>query len=298
MPLTAAPAPHLAALPPVTVLLDPHDDRAVMAAALAAHDPAHGHLVLHPTPVAASPAALAADLLRSLGKDPLSTLQPTTPNPSIDWWATQRLHVWRAATAWILTTPIHRLTVTRAHLLNARAWEDLLTLRAATGLELTVLCHGHGASTPEALADIAYHTRPAPQEPRTPPTPQPRHPSSAAGRVHRLAHPVQAAALAITFTARTSLPHPCDPSKVTVTAVNPSTGTLHLRHGKAEKHTVPLPPWTVPLLAAARAFRNLDPHLPNRDELWSGNPYREDDLAMLARRCDLPLPTRTARRTP
>lgn len=47
---------------------DPDDDRAFMAAALAAHAPAAGRVTVHPTPVASAPASLAHDLLRSMGK--------------------------------------------------------------------------------------------------------------------------------------------------------------------------------------------------------------------------------------
>ena len=56
-------------LPPVTVVHDPDDDYAFMAAALAAHAPALGRITVHPTPVASAPASLAHDLLRSLGKE-------------------------------------------------------------------------------------------------------------------------------------------------------------------------------------------------------------------------------------
>ncbi|MFC7472683.1 hypothetical protein ACFQVA_42505 [Actinomadura keratinilytica] len=55
-------------LPPLTVVHDPHDDHAFMAAALAAHTPQAGHITVHPTPVASAPASLAHDLLRSMGK--------------------------------------------------------------------------------------------------------------------------------------------------------------------------------------------------------------------------------------
>ena len=55
-PLAAATARPL---PPVTVLLDPHDDANVTAALLAAHDPAAGRVTVHPTPATSSPSALA-----------------------------------------------------------------------------------------------------------------------------------------------------------------------------------------------------------------------------------------------
>ena len=52
-PLAAATA---GPLPPVTVLLDPHDDADVTAALLAAHDPAAGRVTVHPTRPPPAPA--------------------------------------------------------------------------------------------------------------------------------------------------------------------------------------------------------------------------------------------------
>ena len=290
--MTTPPAqpPGPAGAPPVTVLLDPDDDAAVMATGLAAHDPAAGHLVLHPTPVASRPASLATDLLRSLGKEPPSTVHSTPIGPRLDWWATYGQHAWHAATAWIRTTPVHQLTVTRAHLLSTGAWQSLLALRAATGLHLTVICHQHPYVAPPALTGIPHRIlRAAPSTTRPKPTPRQQYPAGETARIHRLAHPEQAAALALALAAGTA--RTCSRTP-TATDIDPAAGTLQLR-GRA-RPTVPLPAWTQPFLHAERAFASLHTGQPPHDGhtvYRLAFAYTEDELALLARRCDLTLPT-------
>ena len=52
----------------VRVLLDPGDDMHVSVGLLESHDPARGRVIVHPTPGASSPQALAHDLLGALSR--------------------------------------------------------------------------------------------------------------------------------------------------------------------------------------------------------------------------------------
>lgn len=131
-------------LPPLTVVHDPHDDYAFMAAALAAHAPAMGRVTVHPTPVASAPAALAHDLLRGLDKHlPLAGSEDGT------YWTTNTETAWRVAAAWIFALRIGHVIVTRTHRVSSRHFEYLFALRELTGIRLTLLCHG---PLPPALA--------------------------------------------------------------------------------------------------------------------------------------------------
>ncbi|MBK3582187.1 hypothetical protein JHN49_00070 [Streptomyces sp. MBT57] len=130
-------------LPPLTVVHDPHDDHAFMAAALAAHTPALGRITVHPTPVASAPAALAHDLLRSMGKHlPLAETGA--------FWSGNTETTWRAVAAWISALRIGHVVVTRTHRISPRHFEYILALRELTGIRLTLLCHG---PLPTALTD-------------------------------------------------------------------------------------------------------------------------------------------------
>ncbi|GAA3352224.1 hypothetical protein GCM10017744_000250 [Streptomyces antimycoticus] len=64
MPLAAPP-------PPVTVVIDRHDDAIHTHTALAAHHPPSGRITLHPGPGTTSETGLAHDPLAALGKPPL-----------------------------------------------------------------------------------------------------------------------------------------------------------------------------------------------------------------------------------
>jgi hypothetical protein len=114
----------------VTVLLDPGDDAALTRAALAAHDPAAGHITVHPTPGTISDRYFAHDLLAALGKP-----------AHLPGYPPSRAPVWEAVTAWMAAMAVPRLTVLRAHLLTRARLQRLLDLRAATGLHLVLICH-------------------------------------------------------------------------------------------------------------------------------------------------------------
>lgn len=131
-------------LPPLTEVHDLGDDYAFMAAALAAHAPAHGRITVHPTPVAGAPASLAHDLLRSMGKH-----LPAGGSPEAVGWAAQAEIAWRAVAAWMSVLRIGHVVVTRVHRISSRHFEHLFALRELTGMRLTLLCHG---PIPAALA--------------------------------------------------------------------------------------------------------------------------------------------------
>ncbi|MFE2972774.1 hypothetical protein ACFXKC_56510 [Streptomyces sp. NPDC059340] len=115
--MSRAPRPA-AGLPPVTLVMDPHDDAAHTHTALAAHHPPSGRITLHPGPGTTSDTALAHDLLAALGSPPLLPGRfPAGRQPARE-----------AATAWATALPVNRLTVLRAHRLTPRRTERLLQL--------------------------------------------------------------------------------------------------------------------------------------------------------------------------
>ena len=136
-------------LPPVTVLLDPHDDAAVTAALLAAHDPAAGRVTVHPTPATSSPAALACDLLAALGR-PVTRLAEEHVSGTAP--------AWQAAAAWVAADQIGQLAVLRAHRLALAGWQRLLELRRATGTRLVMAWHDRALSrdVTRLLADVPH----------------------------------------------------------------------------------------------------------------------------------------------
>ncbi|GHB92442.1 hypothetical protein GCM10010306_104470 [Streptomyces umbrinus] len=151
--------------PPPMVVFDPGDDAAHTRAALTMHHPAAGRATIHPTPGTDSTLTLAHNVLDALGK--------TTPVPG--YRATDPVPAWTLAAAWILALPISRLTVLRAHLLSARALDDLLALRARTGVRLYLVCHQPklSAALERTLARTGYDMADADavlsQDDRTPP---------------------------------------------------------------------------------------------------------------------------------
>ncbi|MGK4586048.1 hypothetical protein [Kitasatospora sp. HPMI-4] len=135
-------------LPPVTIVLDPHDDLPHTRTAQAAHNPATGQATVHPTIGTDSTICLAYDILAALGKPvPLTGYPRLDPQPP-----------WAIAAAWILATPITHLTVLRAHLLTRRRITDLLTLRERTGLHLALVCHRRRPTlTLEQVLQATHH---------------------------------------------------------------------------------------------------------------------------------------------
>jgi hypothetical protein len=261
MPLAAPP-------PPVTVVIDRHDDAIHTHTALAAHHPPSGRITLHPGPGTTSETGLAHDLLAALGKPPL--LPGRFPGG--------RQPAWEAATAWITALPVTRLTVLRAHRLTARRTMRLLELRALTGTHLTLVCHRPHlpAALHQALRTVDYSvtadfeaarrpcTAPCTPPPiiwrhRPPPVPITAHTAQkVAHRLHAAtAHPRLAAAVAAALFTSASLqqlatarPRDYDDAAATL--------ALHDRARYTDGcATHPVPPWASVFLRAAACFSRL-----------------------------------------
>ncbi|MEU9401250.1 hypothetical protein [Streptomyces sp. NPDC048242] len=140
--------PSAPPLPPVTVVLDRHDDTLHTHTALAAHHPPSGRITLHPGPGTTSETGLAHDLLAALGKPPLLPGRfPAGRQPA-----------WEAAASWMTALPVNRLTVLRAHRLTVGRAMRLLQLHALTGVHLTLVCHRPHlpAALHQALRTVDY----------------------------------------------------------------------------------------------------------------------------------------------
>ena len=131
--------------PPLVIVLDPGDDAAVTRAALKRNNPAAGVLTIHPTPSSEGVAALAHDLLASLGKP---------PNLSISEELAGEKAAWNAAVAWCVGEQIRQIAVLRTHLFGHRRWAHLAELRAATGALVIAYCHAQTVPN-EAGATLA-----------------------------------------------------------------------------------------------------------------------------------------------
>ncbi|AXG82226.1 carboxymuconolactone decarboxylase family protein [Streptomyces paludis] len=131
-PQAAAPPSAAAAARPVRLLLDGDDDHAVHRAAYQWADPARGRITVDPTPHTTSPAYLALDVLRAMGRDGFS--RPEAERMSTD-------PAWRAVTCWTLVTDVHEAIVLRAHRLTVERLRRLAAWRADTGIRLTLLAH-------------------------------------------------------------------------------------------------------------------------------------------------------------
>ncbi|KKZ69954.1 hypothetical protein [Streptomyces showdoensis] len=117
---------------PVRLLLDTDDDHAVDRSAHQWADPARRRITVEPTPHTTSPAHLALDVLRAMGREgyfrPEAERMSTNP-------------AWRAVTCWTLTTGIRDVIVLRAHRLSAERLRRLAVWVAQTGIRLTLLAH-------------------------------------------------------------------------------------------------------------------------------------------------------------
>lgn len=125
--------------PPVTLLVDPDDDRACHVAAHRNADPRAGRILVDPTPHTRSLGHLALDVLGAMGRDSFHRDQGErlSTDPA-----------WRAVTCWTLTSDLHQVTIARAHLLTDERLTRLATWRADTGIHLRLLAHlDQGADT-------------------------------------------------------------------------------------------------------------------------------------------------------
>ncbi|MCQ8834858.1 hypothetical protein [Streptomyces malaysiensis] len=114
------------------LLLDGDDDHAVHRAAYQWADPARGRITVDPTPHTTSPAYLALDVLRAMGRDGFS--HPDAERMSTD-------PAWRAVTCWTLACGLDEVIVLRAHRLTTERLRRLAAWRADTGIRLTLLAH-------------------------------------------------------------------------------------------------------------------------------------------------------------
>ncbi|MFI6511931.1 hypothetical protein ACIBCT_30390 [Streptosporangium sp. NPDC050855] len=134
----------------MTIVLDPHDDRAVTDAALAAHAPEHGCITVHPTTAVTDDQILAHDVLIALGKRATQLNVQHLSNAA---------SAWAAAATWTRIGGVTTVIVLRAHRMTPRRWQRLLHLRALTGVHL-MLIHHHGDIAPalqQQLAEIEHH---------------------------------------------------------------------------------------------------------------------------------------------
>ncbi|MFB6815408.1 hypothetical protein ACFCV8_12790 [Streptomyces sp. NPDC056347] len=142
----STPTPAAERAGPVRLLLDGDDDRAVHRAAYQWADPARGRITVDPTPHTTSPAYLALDVLRAMGRDTFS--RPDAERMSTD-------PAWRAVTCWTLACGgLDEVIVLRAHRLTVERLRRLAAWRADTGIRLTVLAH-----TPEQADFQRLQTR-------------------------------------------------------------------------------------------------------------------------------------------
>lgn len=147
------PPPAHSTLPPVTVITAPRDEQPYMRLAFTHHQPRHGHITAHPTPLVAAGPYLAHDVIRALGKH----LPITNDDQGLPAWATNSDRSWRITAAWIITLGISHLTICRAHRLTTAHWEQLLALSARTGTRLTLLCNGPTPPKTGSLLDTIEH---------------------------------------------------------------------------------------------------------------------------------------------
>ncbi|MFD9795493.1 hypothetical protein ACFWXK_31590 [Streptomyces sp. NPDC059070] len=138
-----APA-HLAAPPPVTLLLDASDDCTIHHAAHQRAHPEGGRITTDPTPHTNSLAYLALDLLRAMGRD--SFARPDAERMSTD-------AAWRAVTCWTVTTGLTQAIVLRAHRLTPERLRRLAVWRAETGIRLTLIAHTPAAADEQRLQE-------------------------------------------------------------------------------------------------------------------------------------------------
>ncbi|MFJ3644454.1 ATP-binding protein [Streptomyces murinus] len=82
-------------LSPITIVVTQRDEQDYMRLAFAAHQPRHGRLTVHPTPLARNGPYLAHDLIRALGKH----LPLPDDDHDLPGWATHTDRSWRITAA-------------------------------------------------------------------------------------------------------------------------------------------------------------------------------------------------------
>lgn len=131
-PASMPPPPAARAAGPVRLLLDGEDASAVHRAACQWADTARGRITADPTPHTTSPAYLALDVLRAMGR--LGFSREGAERMSTD-------PAWRAVTCWSLAAGVREVIVLRAHRLTVERLRRLAAWRAETGIRLTLVAH-------------------------------------------------------------------------------------------------------------------------------------------------------------
>ncbi|WP_107068046.1 hypothetical protein [Streptomyces sp. CT34] len=129
------------------LLLDTDDDRTVHRAACAWADAARGKITADPTPNTTSPAYLALDVLRAMGRAGFSHqgAERMSTDPA-----------WRAVTCWSLATGIREVIVLRAHRLTVERLRRLAAWRTETNIRLTLVAHApEGADVRRLVEHLA-----------------------------------------------------------------------------------------------------------------------------------------------
>jgi hypothetical protein len=126
------------------VVLDPGDDVRFTRTVLAAHDPAAGRFVVHPT-VAPGDHLVWQDILHTLGRN-------TSCAPGRGSWplAEQERMVLTA----LRRRPPSQVTVLRAHRIGIGRWADLVHLHRSTRADLVLV---HHAEPDDGLAHLLRH---------------------------------------------------------------------------------------------------------------------------------------------
>ncbi|WP_432190361.1 hypothetical protein [Streptomyces sp. Tue6028] len=130
---------------PFTVVVDRADDVRCTRTVLAAHHPAAGRIVIHPT-------AGGGD--RLLWHDVLHAVADGRPLRAPSCAARGNASAQeRSARATLKAGSVHRLTVLRAHRIGWGVWADLVALHRTTGTDVTLVHHA------ELSADLVHLLR-------------------------------------------------------------------------------------------------------------------------------------------
>uniref|UniRef100_UPI003F490AA6 hypothetical protein n=1 Tax=Streptomyces chartreusis TaxID=1969 RepID=UPI003F490AA6 len=132
---------------PFTVVVDCADDVRITRTVLAAHHPAAGRVVIHPT-VGGGDRLLWHDILHAVA-DGRGLRAPSCAARG------SALEQERSARAALKAAAVHRMTVLRAHRIGLGVWADLVALHRATGTDVTVV---HHAELPVDLVHLLRHS--------------------------------------------------------------------------------------------------------------------------------------------
>ncbi|WOX15519.1 hypothetical protein [Streptomyces sp. N50] len=132
--------------PPFTVVVDREGDVRFTRTVLAAHHPAAGRVVVHPT-VSGGGRLLWHDVLHAVadGRPLRSPVCAASGNASAQE---------RSARAALKAAGVRRLTVLRAHRFGCGVWAELVALHRTTRTDVTVV---HHAGLPADLAHLLRH---------------------------------------------------------------------------------------------------------------------------------------------